>query len=425
MSAKQSRFSTTTKLTLAAAVLLVCWPHNGHAAVEITPRLSTGTEYTDNVGLTPDDTRSDTIATVTPGITVDISGRPAGLILSYDPSFVAYADNTYDNYWHHQADGTAWWQPLKSTRLEAGDSYVRTEDPISEDDLTVRRTRNPYTRNSTTARVDHRFGDENNAYLDGLYSFLENEDPGIEDSRRFGGSAGVGYWFNVRWGLDADASWYRGEYEESEDFSDLKGSLRLNHRFNPHFTGFAGYAHTHHAYDDNGDDFQIYDGSIGFDYAIDKTMDLGMSVHYFTRDIKDRHDQSSTPVNLNFAKRFKRGSIGIDGEGGYDYTTTSAENLGYYIYYQGGLRADYEFTRRLSGDADALYAYRDYKDTADDRQDDIFRAGGGLSFRLLSWLSARAGYRYRMVESTIDANDYTENRVSLSLTVTPGAVWRY
>lgn len=408
------------KLTQFAAVLFVLWPQNGHAVMEVTPRVSAGVEYTDNVRLAPDNTESDTITTVTPGITLDLSGRPAGLTLSYDPSYVNYADGTYEDYWRHLATGSGWWQPVKGIRFTVADTFLKTEDPISDDDLTVRRTRNPYTRNTATARMDHQFGDDNRAYLDGLYTYLENEDPGIEDSERFGGSAGVAYWFNVRWGLDLDGEYYRGEYEESEDFSDLVGRLRLNHRFNPHFTGYVGYAQTFHDYDDDSDDYQIYDGSIGFDYAISKTMDWGMSVHYFVRDFDDSKDQSETPVNINLSKQFQRGSLSLDGEGGYNYTTTSAENLGYYIYYQGGLSADYTFTRRLSGDVNALYAYRDYQDTLPEREDDVFRAGCGLSFQLLKWLSLRAGYLYRTVDSTDDVNDYAENRVSLLLTAQPG-----
>jgi hypothetical protein len=48
---------------------------------------------------------TDIISTVTPGITLDITGRPAGLTLIYAPSFVTYADDSYDDYWRHQASG--------------------------------------------------------------------------------------------------------------------------------------------------------------------------------------------------------------------------------------------------------------------------------------------------------------------------------
>jgi hypothetical protein len=92
MDATQSRSATMLKLAQIAAVLFIFWPQNGHAAMEITPRVSAGAEYTDNVRLSPETRTSDIISTVTPGITLDISGRPAGLTLDYAPSYVDYAD---------------------------------------------------------------------------------------------------------------------------------------------------------------------------------------------------------------------------------------------------------------------------------------------------------------------------------------------
>ena len=68
-------------------------------------------------------------------------------------------------------------------------------------------------------------------------------------------------------------------------------------------------------------------------------------------------DEAETPVNISFTKRFQRGTIGITGEGGYDRTAVSAEDLGYYVYYGAGVTGTYEFTRRLSGDVEAGYTY--------------------------------------------------------------------
>ncbi len=73
-------------------------------------------------------------------------------------------------------------------------------------------------------------------------------------------------------------------------------------------------------------------------------------------------DDSGTPINLDFTKTFQRGSVALNAGGGYNYTTVSAENLGYYVFYGGGLTADYQFTRRITGDVDGLYEWRDYRD---------------------------------------------------------------
>ena len=420
-----------SSILAAAAVFILCFSQSGHAALEITPRLSSGVEYTDNYFLTNDnpgsEKESEWTTFISPGITVDIVGRQLGLSLSYDPSYTMYDRYSDRDYWEHAASATGSWQVTRHTNLALSYDYLRTEDPIDEEDLTIRRGRNLYQRHTAGARVDYHFGQENMVYADGNYSYLDNEDTTIEDSQEYGGAAGVSYWFNIRWGLDFSVEQRRAEYEESDDFTDLVGSLRLSHRFNRQFTGYAQYAHTSHRFDDEiaETDYMIYDGAVGVEYAIDPSMDLTMEVHYFVRDFDDSEDESETPVNLSLIKRFTQGSIALNVEGGYDYTTTEAENLGYYVYYGGSLEADYTFSRRISGDVSIGYTYRDYKDEIPRRDDDVYRAGCGLSFRLLRWLTARLDYTYNAVESNIEENDYVENRGALLLTIAPSQPYRF
>ena len=216
--------------------------------------MSAGVEYTDNVRLVPDNTESDYITTVTPGITLEISGRPAGLTLDYDPSYVTYVDDTYDDYWRHAVNLDGWWQSGRHTRFELTNAFLKTEDPISDDDLTVRTTRNPYTRNTANISLEQQFGAENVATLGFEHSILENEDPTIDDSQRYVPSFELTYWLNVRWGLDLSAVYTRAEYDVPapdlpDDFDNRYASLRLLHRFNRHVTGFLGYAHTYLDYE--------------------------------------------------------------------------------------------------------------------------------------------------------------------------------
>ncbi len=431
MSVLENYDALIKNLTLSAAVLfiLLCMTTSLSAEIRLTPRVSSGVEYTDNFFLTNDnpgsEKESEWITAISPGVTLDITSRAADLSLSYDPSYIMYDNYSDRDYWSHAASLIGNWRTTRHLNMELTHDYLKTEDPIDEEDLTVRRGRNPYTRNTTGARIDYQFGADNTAYIDGLYSFLENEDPAIEDSDRYGGSAGVTYWLNIRWGVDLVAETYRAEYEESDDFEDTAGSIRLNYRFNPHFTGFTAYRHTLNQFDDDINDYKIYDGSIGFDYAINPTTDLSVEVHYFVRDFDQSQDESETPVNFDLTKRFQHGAISFIGEGGYDRTTVSAENLGYYIYYGAAVSADYEFTSRISGDILAGYTYRDYQDQIPRREDDIIRAGCGLSFQLLRWLSARLGYTYDSVESSMEEEDYVENRGTLLFTIAPPQPYRF
>ena len=70
-----------------------------------------------------------TITSVTPGITIDFSGRTAGLALSYDPSYVDYYDDSYDEYWSHAASADGWWQAARNTRLSLTHSLLADGRP--------------------------------------------------------------------------------------------------------------------------------------------------------------------------------------------------------------------------------------------------------------------------------------------------------
>ena len=418
-------------LFVATALLLLCRPISGYTAVEIIPRISSGVEYTDNYDLTNGnpgfEEESEWITSISPGVTVNLTGRQLGLSLSYDPSYTMYDEHSENDYWEQAANATGTWQVTRHLGATLSYDFLRSEDPIDEEDLTIRRGRNMYDRHTGEARIDYRFGAENSIYALGNYDYLENEDTTIEDSEEYGGGAGFIYWFNIRWGVESSLEQNRAEYEESDDFTDLVGRLRLNHRFNRQITGYVQYEHTDHRYDEElaETDYMIYDGAVGMDYAIDPSMDLTMEVHYLIRDIDERENESETPVNFSFTKRFTQGTVTLSTEGGYDYTTAAAENLGYYIYYGGSLEADYAFTRYISGDVGIGYTYRDYKDEIPRRDDDVYRAGCGLSFRLLRWLTARLDYTYNAVESNIEDNDYVENRGALFITITPPQPYRF
>jgi hypothetical protein len=301
--------SITSRLILAAAALLIGRPLPAGAVMKITPHLKTGVEYTDNFFLTNDDpgSRKESVwtTTVSPGLTLDMAGRSADLSLSYNPTYKMYDKYSDYDYWQHAANLTGNWQPTKHLSLQLTDAYLRSEDPIAQGDLTIRRSRQPYTSNSTNAHVSRQFGPDDTLYADGLYTFLNNNDPSLEDSKRYGGSAGVTYWFNIRWGVDIGGGYYQARYDNNVDnYTEMTGHARLNRRFNPHFTGFLEYAHTLHRFDDiDTGDYQVYDGSIGFDSAIDPTMDLTLSIHYNYRDVDNGSNDSATPVNIDFTKR--------------------------------------------------------------------------------------------------------------------------
>ncbi len=431
MQTRQTRTILWSMIIAAPFFVITCLSVNGHAGVEITPRIRGGIEYTDNYFLSNDnpgsEKESEWITSVSPGLGIDITGRALDLSLNYEPSYTMYDKYSDNNYWEHAADVTGTWRVTRHTEASLDYAFLRTEDPIDEEDLTIRRERDPYDRHTAEARIDYFFGAENSLYALGDYSRLDNEDPTMEDSSEYGAGAGIVYWFNINWGLELNIHQTMAEYEESDDFGETVGLIRFSYRSNRSLTGYLQYEHTDHRYDEEIEesDYRIYDGAVGIEYAIDHSMDAIVEVHHFIRDMADGENESHTPVNLTFTKRFTQGSVTLDAEGGYDYTTAAAENLGYYIYYGGSLEADYNFTRHISGDLAIGYTYNDYTDEIPEREDDVYRAGCGLSFQLSSWVTTRFEYAFNAIESNIEDNDYRENRGAFFITIAPPQPYRF
>ena len=190
--------------------------------------------------------------------------------------------------------------------------------------------------------------------------------------------------------------------------------------------GYVKYTQTN--FDFLGDrpvnnDYNIYDGSLGASHDIVQNITQNVEAGYWYRDIKDADSDSCWRVFVELEKIFRRGQLSLFTGAGYDQTFFGAQNLGFNEYFRIGFNGDYELFRRFSIDAFGAYRYEDYPDTLD-RQDDIFRAGGGLTWTPLLWLSIRGGYSYRTVQSNRPINEYSENRASIMFTVEPAQPYR-
>ena len=100
------------------------------------------------------------------------------------------------------------------------------------------------------------------------------------------------------------------------------------------------------------------------------------------------------------------------------------EDLGLRRYASLSTRADYAFTRRFSGNANAGYLWEDYPDQEPDRTDHTLTAGVGLQYQALRWMFINLDYNFRDRSTDVDEDEYTENRVLFSITLRPEQPFR-
>ncbi|MBW2643054.1 MAG: outer membrane beta-barrel protein [Deltaproteobacteria bacterium] len=397
------------------------------------PRISVSEEYTDNIFLTDSNKEHEYITIISPGFTAQILGKYSGAEISYDAGYSIY--DKYDEYdgWRHNVEFSGWSELSKNTRLEVNNSFLRTEDPLRDSDIaalraenpealidsTIRRSRQIYYTNTAGINLIHQFGRADSFNLGFIHSFLKNDDPDYEDNERYNPYAGLTYWFASEWGLNMNGSYTKGDFDDSDDLDGWYGSARLIKRFSRHLEGFFQYAHTSVEYDGNSEDFQVYNPSAGFVYTISKDTSFSLEMGYAILDGEESSNKSAPSGIGNLTKTFKRGSINITGSAGYEGSYFGAEGLGVAEFYELGGSATYQMTKHLSGNVFGSYRDNEYKEETPDREDKITRVGLGLTMQALEWMSLGLDYAYRTVDSTVDIEEYDENRVFFRVTLSP------
>jgi len=450
------------KIYLCVAISTILFTASSAAAFQATflPRMSVSGEYTDNFFLSEDAEEDEFITVISLGFTTELLWQHSGIELSYDPAYAIYNEFSENDTWRHTALLYGWSDLTRNNRLEIRNAFVQTEDPFGEEEInylrsddpaigadpTLRTSRETYIRNIASLRFTNQFGENDSFYLEYGYGILENEDETLEDNTRHTPSAGLTYWFTPQWGSEIIVSYIKAEYDRedgfftgpdagdpSDDFNQYNGNIRLIKRFSRQLEGHLAYNHIYVDFEKTEEDYQIYNPSIGFDYSVAEDKRIVIDVGYFFRDndkrIGDIDDESGPTADVVFEKTFQRGSVSLNGSGGYEGAYFGAEDLGLSIFYEAGIDADYNLTRRITGDIFGLYRQDKYEDEDPVRRDKTTRGGVGLTYDYERWLSSnidfsiRVEYSYRNFDSNIE-NDYVENRGLFTITLTSSQPYR-
>jgi len=456
------------KIYLCVAISAILFTASSVFAFQATflPRISLTEEYTDNLYLSEDNEEDELITVISIGFTTALLWQNSGIELSYDPAYAIYNEFSENNTWRHTALLYGWTDLTRNNRLEFRNAFLRTEDPFGEEDInqlrsedpaiepdpTLRTSREPYIINNTSLRFTNRFGVNDSFYLEYASSNLENEDETLEDNTRRTPSAGLTYWFTPQWGSEIIVSYTQAEYyredefstgpdagDPSDDFDQWEGNIRLIKQFSRQLEGHLGYSHIYFDSEETvtEEDYQIYNPYIGFDYSVAEDKTITVDVGCFYQDYKEETDERDDNLGITadaiFEKTFRRGSVSLTGSTGYFGAYFGAEDLGLGIYYETRLDANYNLTRRVTGDVFGSYRQGKYENDDPVRRDKTITSGVGLIYEYERWLSSninfsiRVEYSYRNFDSNIetdDVNDYVENRGLLTITLTRNQPYR-
>ncbi|WP_459922496.1 outer membrane beta-barrel protein [Desulfatiferula olefinivorans] len=380
-------------------------------------------EYNDNIYLDADGEVDDFITVVSPGFMTELRWQRSGIRGSYDLGYSMYENRSENDGFRHRADVATWWDVSQNTRFSLGDTFVMSEDQSYLELTDVGQTRrNTSYANSAHLDMDHRFGERRSLALGYAYETLENDDETLEDNQSHHANGTLNYFFSPWLGMESGIDYTRGLYDVTQDFDEWSGHIRLIRVYSRHLEFNAAYTHTLMAWEGDGAerDYQIYHPSVGISATFDNQTSLSVNAGYFVQDIEQADNEKGLAIDGNIGKSwtFRRGLVQVNGSSGYEESQLNTENLGFTVYYGADARGEYSFTRNLASTLDLGYRNNDYVNTSPERTDRILTGALGLSWQMMRRLSSRLEYRYRNLDSDIDINDYTENRIMLSLTLT-------
>lgn len=397
----------------------------------LTPSLSVSETYDDNIYLDPQDEQSDYITAISPGISLNMASPRSELLLSYVPSFVFYGKNSEENTTRHLGSVTYRQDIEQHLKFEFTDTYVRSEEPLetTEGIETVRRTRNPYQRNTGEARMSYLFGPEDSFTAGYSNDLLINEDPTLEDGTIHEPFADFIKWFDKRHGMGLSYRYSVGDFDRDDDgpTSDYTGhdpAIRYLHRVDPQLSGYLSYAYTTRDFDNTifREDYDVHTAMVGVEKLFSAQTSLTAAVGYFIQEPERSDNESGPAYNVFFRQAYQRGRFLVGVAGGWDEQYLEAENRGFVEYRSYEASGEYQFLEKLSGYAGALYREDMYQQV--DIDTDSWRANAGIRWAFHRYVSLMFDYTYSTRDSDDPDDEYDNNRFMVVLTGSKPYVWQ-
>jgi hypothetical protein len=414
------------------------------SVVLVQPSLQVSEEYTDNVYLDDEYKESDFITVISPQISISRNTKISEMQFQYAPAVSLYANNSEYNTLRHSLNGVYSRQLGKQTTLSIRDTFTRSEEPYSPSDYsptqadeqiapeyrydTTREEREPRSVNVLSLGLDHDYGPQNSVSLHYSLGHVWEESEDEEDSTRNTVRAAVTHWFTHQWGTEVSAGYTRGEFSgESDTYDEWKGNVSLKHAFTKHLTGFIDYAQTVVDYHGDDADYEVYDPGVGVDWVFAQDAYASLRIGYSIRDEDGEDLETGLNFDADIGKSWqltRRAAFRVSGGRGYEQTSFGGENLGYTEYTQARAALSYALAKFTDSSLSLSYRRNKYTDEDPERRDNVYSFTGGVSHLLTKSIAAGLSYTYRMVDSNINEEEYTENRVMLSLTFTPQG-WKF
>jgi len=351
--------------------------------IRLLPGLSIMEKYSDNIFLSNKKRQNDSVTIISPQLSLDFSISPDNYInISYNGNYNLYRKS--DNFKKdiHKTDAFWKWITPKGSLLKIGGS-------INFDSI------QPY-----SLQDDHKDFAEKRLFGETVFEVSAFIDMGIA--------------------YDRAVQRFRKSTYKSDDFDRDSAILRFFYKRLPDITVTTEYSYSCQNNKDiagPSTDMDSHVVLIGAQWDPLKKLYGHIKSGYYM--VNSKSDIRSSGFAMDTDIGYRLTDIILLKLVAYRRAVTSIraarESGAYYISTGGGLKVSYTGLNALVVTVNTLYKNNQFKqfssDTDSKRKDNYFDVGLTVKYTVQKWFSFITNYHYRANNSTVDEEDYTENRI--------------
>ena len=398
-----------------SCLLLGFFATHSLAKIEIHPSITLQEEYTDNLFLTDNNEQEDWITTVEPGISLSYDGRPVNLAIDYSLRYQFYKNNDDLDSFENAQRGTAAANFFSGRPFTLSVSGTISRETLDERDNNT--DENELVNKSTVYQLSvtpqYRLQISESFSLVFSYSYDRTDyvDPLGNDSEDHTGRLSLVKQLSTNTEISANYSYTVHQSEDDEEYDEQSYTLGLNQQLGPRtrIRLEGGYSTVEF---DTGLGDETTNWLVDLSYQL--TAPLTLSLIY-TQDFSVTATEGLTKTrDASFVVAYAKESL-----------TASAELFWKFSDYVRQLRKDESYgsrfrlsvplSRALTSNFNAEYEKAQYDDVTDEEVDH-YSVGASVDYDFRRFLTT-LGYRYRLNDSDNNNNDYTNNTVTLSVSL--------
>lgn len=399
---------------------------------KLHPYISLKEEYSDNLNLTSINKKEDSITTVQPGIKFSNMDTMAGVDMDYSLGAVFYGKQTNLNYISHNASLNTKYLTSEHINFYLKESFIRSDDPrereyftTSADNKYVLATttdRAIYWRNVAAPTIEYQFGPENRLGVNYRNNIYRTESASGQNSQEDYINPFFNYWFDKQNGIYLEYGFTDGKFDKNPDLTGHRANVRYTNRFSAQSSAFAEYTYSRRSYAEPATaatpatpDYDIHEPNVGLTFAVSPTLTASAQAGYFWTEPSTGEGKSGFSYKGELANTDPRTTYKLSAQGGYTEDLFTSENLGFSRYHRLTGSLNHQLDKRFSVGCMGSVERADYEP---DRRDTIWGINGTASYMALKWLTLALDLSHKDRQSTIELNEYKENRGMFRITAT-------